>query len=238
MARARTLLPSAFIPPSRYGRRRCSAVFCGAYATPYRAFMRTILCLILFFATVGLSHSAHGQATLTFSGGLGTPLTLTLSQPVTYTLTSSSDAFGPLFLFNGVGNLFAGSFPAVTGTITHSLNGASGTTFRNLNSGQTGNSLATNDVTASNNTALIDSFFVGQVYVLSAGTLTTTGNYAGNAPAGGVFTTYMTDVAGNRISSNGVSLVPEPSTWAWLTLAILSMGVARNLPCHLKRGVR
>ena len=81
-----------------------------------------------FIALVVYVPVAHGQANLTFSGGNGTPLTTTLTRSVTYTIPRTNSncffktGFNPYFNFDEVGNPVP-SNPAVTGTISYSING-------------------------------------------------------------------------------------------------------------------
>src|SRR3978361_226495 len=67
---------------------------------------------------------AQNQAALTFTGGNNTPLTLTLAVPVTYTITASGTN-GPLFVLQNIANDFHNNQPAVTGSLSYSINGGS-----------------------------------------------------------------------------------------------------------------
>src|SRR5688500_5438005 len=58
---------------------------------------------------------------MSFSGGSGSPLTITLSEPVGYTVTAPP-FIGVLFDFKRVGNVFGGTLN-VSGTITYTVNG-------------------------------------------------------------------------------------------------------------------
>jgi hypothetical protein len=52
----------------------------------------------------------------------------------------------------------------------------------------------------------------GDTVTLSAGSFTTTGNFASGAPAGGAFASvHVVNNTGNVVSTAGVSAVPEPS---------------------------
>ena len=175
----------------------------------------------LSLSALGASH-AHAQAMLTFGGGNNKPLTLTLNAPVTYKVTTAA-ANAPFVVFQSVGNVL-GSVP-VSGMLTFTINGGAAQMFTYLNSGASGGGGA--EVPA-------DAFLygsepglaVGDTVVLNAGTLTTTGNFAGAPPASGSFQTFLTDGNDDKLDAvNGVSTAPEPSTWALLSLAVGGLGL-------------
>ena len=67
---------------------------------------------------------------------------------------------------------------------------------------------------------------VGNTVVLSAGTLTTDDNFAGAPPSGGSFQTFVVDNSANRLDAvDGVSVAPEPGTWALLGLGAGLLGL-------------
>ena len=183
----------------------------------------TLLAAILGLATLGTSH-ACAQAQLTFSGGLGTPLTLTLNAPVVYAITRVGVASSsPFFIFQGVGNVFNTYFPNVTSTLTFTINGGSAQTIDSAGSGFATGSIASTDAIVYGTQP---GLAVGDTVVLGAGTLTTVGNYAGAPPAGGSFQTFITDGPGNKLDAvNGVSAVPEPSAWTLLGTGTLGLGM-------------
>lgn len=189
----------------------------------------TLATAALGFTTLGASH-ARAQANLSFSGGLGAPLTLTLNAPITYLVTSNATQGGsPDFVLQGLGNLFGGVGSSVTSTITFTtLRGSTQTTSNVVNflgSGYGGNSIASNDA------YLIvlphPGVQIGDTVTLNAGTVTTTANFNGASPANGAYQTFLTDDFGNRMTAlNGVAgAVPEPSTWAAVALGAAGLGV-------------
>jgi hypothetical protein len=92
-----------------------------------------------------VSGSARGQANLTFSGGNGSPLSLTLSQPVVYTITTGFSV-GPFFIFQNVGDLFHHMGPAVVGNIGFTINGGANYHMDTISSGQNVGVVTANDV--------------------------------------------------------------------------------------------
>ncbi|MDQ2924558.1 MAG: PEP-CTERM sorting domain-containing protein [Acidobacteriota bacterium] len=175
-----------------------------------------LLAALLGAASLGAAASAHAQANLSFSGGNNTPLVLTLNAPVTYLINITGAAGNaPFFDFQGVGNLFNQSFPAITSTVTFSINAGAPFTITNENSGVAFGAFAANDVYLYSNA--LPGVAASSVITLSAGTVTTTGNYAPAPPGGGSFNTFVVDGNGTRLSPNGVA-VPEPATWALLGL--------------------
>ena len=186
-----------------------------------RSLSLALAAAVLGLATLGAAH-ARAQASLTFSGGLGTPLTLTLNAPVTYAITAAgANGNAPLFDFQGVGNVFVNL--TVSGTVTFTINGGAAQTFTKINSGFANGSVAAADAYIY---GALPGVAVGNTVVLTAGTLTTSGNFAGAPPAGGSFPTFVFDGFGTKLDAvNGVSVVPEPSTWALLGVGVAGLGV-------------
>jgi hypothetical protein len=173
---------------------------------------------LMVTALLASTQSAHAQApaTLIFSGGSGTPLTMILASPVTYTVTTPPTTLSPIFIFQGVGNIFATN-PSITSTLTFSINGGAAQTFNTIGSGFTGVDLVANDI------YVFGSFSgsgvsVGDTVLLSAGALTTTSNIAAAAPAPGAYTTFISDSVGNRISGISSVAAPEPASLSLLAL--------------------
>ncbi|MDQ2949717.1 MAG: PEP-CTERM sorting domain-containing protein [Acidobacteriota bacterium] len=175
-------------------------------------YARLALCTLILTALLASAGSARAQADLTFSGGNNTPFVLTLNAPVRYAITANgANGISPLFIFQGVGDVFGGLFPGVSGTVSFSINGGSAQSITGENSGVTAGSLALNDI------YMFGSFpgvAAGDIVTLTADTLTS--NIAAAPPASGSFTTFIIDGNGTKISANGVSVVPEPATWATL----------------------
>ncbi len=169
--------------------------------------------IAIFIALVVYIPAVQAQANLTFSGGNGAPLSITLLEPVTYTINSTActttglpAATGPSFVFDEAGNPFLNSFPSVTGNITFSINGGAAQPITTANSGRaTSNDRTPNDIYVFGNT---QSLSINSTVVLFAGTITTTANIAAAPPASGSFTTFITNNFGTRCST--VSMAPAP----------------------------
>jgi hypothetical protein len=157
---------------------------------------------------------AQAQANLTFSGGNGTPLSITLRQSVTYTVNNTQCApviSSPVFVFDEVGNPFLNNFASFTGTITFSINGGTAQSIIAGNSGFVNGNITANDIYVFGNTPGVPN---GSTVVLSAGTITTSGNVASAPPADGSFTTFLTGQASLQCSTNGVAMSPTAATAA------------------------
>lgn len=175
-------------------------------------------------AVLSSQGAAHAQANLRFSGGSGTPLTITLAAPITYTITTAALGAGnaPYFLIQGVGNLIGGGGAGVTVTtnITLRINGGAALSLTNVASGGSGGAVTPSDLITFGSSAL-PGVNVGDVVTLSAGSMTTTTNVASAAPGTGSFVTFITGVLATRISGNGIAS-PEPGTLALLALGTLA----------------
>ena len=163
-------------------------------------------------AFVLVSGSARGQANLTFSGGNGSPLSLTLNQPVVYTITTGFSV-GPFFIFQNVGNPFNGmGGDSPRGTISFTINGGASQEIYTMNSGVNVGVVTADDLVIFGNEPGANA---GDVILLSAGTLTTSGNIQAPPPPNGSYTTFIADGSGNLVSTNGIA-VPEPQSAALL----------------------
>jgi hypothetical protein len=132
--------------------------------------------------------AAQAQANLTFSGGNGTPLTITLQQSVSYTINNvQCVSDGPIFIFDETGNPFSIGTQFVTGTISFSINGGAAQAIIRARSGASVNNISANDIYIYDAQPGAPS---GSTVVLSAGTLRTNNNVAGAPPASGSFTTF------------------------------------------------
>lgn len=174
--------------------------------------------------------SARGQALLSFDGGSGQRLSLTLNAPVIYRVTSipSSGSATPIFNFQGVGDLFSRQAPQVFGSIAYSVDGGTPRTISFLNSGFVGGDVRANDlyaVPSLTGSQPLVSF--GQTVSLLAGTVTTVAVVQVAAPPSGTYSTFLSESSGTAISGPGLS-VPEPRVWSILAAGALFFGVCRQ----------
>lgn len=190
---------------------------------------RSLWCGLLLLAPVVAAPAANAQANLVFSGGNGTPLTLNLTTPVTYTLTGSGVSnSAPFFIIQNFGNPFNNALPAVTGSITFRINGGAVQTLTNINTGFVGTGVTTSDAYLYGSSSL-PGVNAGAVITLTSGTLTTTGNIAAAPPTSGAFTTYVAAATSSstltRISPNGVAVTaaPEPASVALVGVGCVGM---------------
>ncbi len=186
-----------------------------------------VLALLTGLAAWGVSTSAYGQANLSFSGGSGTPLTITLNQTVTFTITTAAANTG--VVFQGVGDIFAGGMYRASGSIPYQVDSGFALSLAGFESGFTAGSITAMDVFAyADNWPAVK---VGDVVTLKAGTVTTNSNYTAPAPISGSYDAFIyEEYSGGRVSLNGVSVVPEPSAWAMCSLgaSLLALTLRRR----------
>ena len=172
-------------------------------------------------ATLGAAH-ARAQAMLTFSGGNGAPLVITLAQPITLTITK---AFNSSTAYLDIQGLNAPN-PAgyLGGNVTLTLDTGTANPLYTLQT----ITFTTGDITAGDGLfqANTSAFSVGQTVTVSAGTLTSTSNYSAAPPNSGSYSAFLfNNNTSARISTNGV-LAPEPSSWVLLGLGASLLGLA------------
>jgi hypothetical protein len=173
--------------------------------------------LSIAIALLGLAitgSSAHaGLVQVNFSGGSGTPLTITLPQPVSYTVTGFPGTAGEIFVFQGTGHLLSGNVGA-GGSLSFTQNAGAPNSINNAIQ------LVQDNVTL-NDLDLYDGSPPGlnhnDVFLLSAGSVTTTTNIAAAAPPSGLYSTILTDGSGLK-TGDGTAL-PEPAALSLLALA-------------------
>jgi hypothetical protein len=164
---------------------------------------------------------------VTFSGGSGTPLSFTLTDPITYLITASAGT-APFFIFQNTGN-FGNNL--VTGDITYTINAGSPQSITQLDSGATAGAVTPNDAFLRG--ALFFGVSIGDTVILSSGTLTTISPVAAAAPPSGMYNTFISDGSGNPISGPGISSaasgVPDSLSTLWLSLPLAGMFAAARL---------
>ena len=184
---------------------------------------RLVLSLLIGLAACAVSTSASGQAMLSFAGGSGAPIQLALGKPVTFTITNTAANNSPLyFVFQGVGNIFGSRTDAIMGSISYQTFAGS---FFPVN--QAGSGLATGSIASTDFYLIgtVTNLSLGTVVTLGAGTDATFGNFFTAAPAGGTFNVFIANSSGTILSTNGVAVAPEPSTWALLGGGSAALGV-------------
>ena len=175
-----------------------------------------VLCLFTSVVLViGAALPVHGQALLTFSGGNGGAVTLTLNAPVTYTITTANTVpFPEQFVFAAAGDPYSGGNALGGGSLAFTVNGGAPTSIT------TGRSNGTVYLAASSSTTLA----VGYVVTLTAGSYTSVNTFAAPVSSNGSYVTYITSASGTVLSGGGVE-TPEPSTWALLGLGAAGMSL-------------
>lgn len=185
----------------------------------FRYLLLTVAALILLGTL-----SAQAQSNLSFLGGNGGALELTIDAPIVYQIITAPVGQVPFFLFQNVGNVFMGGNPfpknsGVTGSITFTINGGSPFVVNVAGSGFARNDTTTNDLYLYYGSfANVPALNVGDTLLLQSGTLTTTTNVAQAPPANGSYSTFVIDGDGTRRSTYGLATVPEPSTWTLLLI--------------------
>jgi len=161
---------------------------------------------------------------LTFSGGNGTPLTITLAQPVTFTITTAAgESQAPDFVIQDAGNLVQGIGTGVTvsGSMDFTINNGTPQAINNIFGGVSHADLHSVDDYL---WGALPGVSVGDVVTLNAGSLTTGISIIVAPPADGTYSMILTNTFAQQISSNGKA-APEPSTWALFSLGLLSAGL-------------
>jgi hypothetical protein len=177
---------------------------------------------------LALAGGARATAILSFTGGSNNPLAVTVGLPVSYTVNALPSGSEPFFVFKNVGNSLS-SQQGLTGSITYSVNGGAANSITAGNSSVAVGSIAPTDLFFFGTSA---SRVNGDIVTLSKGTVTTTGNVANAAPAGGSFTTFITDSNGAQVSTVGVT-VPEPAM-----LGLVALGGTAMLRSRRRRPQR
>jgi hypothetical protein len=165
-------------------------------------------------AAFAFASSAYaGMVQVDFSGGSGTPLTITLPQPVSYTVVNFPTVGNATFVFQGTGNMFSGSIGA-SGSLSFTQNAGA---LIPIDGAQQFNQADT----TLNDLAFYNQTFFGlnhsDVILLSAGSVTTTSNIAAPAPPSGLYSTFLTDGASREMGEG--TAVPEPTTLMLFALA-------------------
>jgi hypothetical protein len=147
-------------------------------------------------AAFALAASAHaGNVQVNFSGGSGAPLTITLPQAVSFTVTNDTPGAVVDFVFQGVGNFIGGS-ALVSGSLSYTTNGGSPLAINIAGTFPLG-VVTTNDLSLFRNSS--PGVGQGDVLLLSSGSVTTNANITAAAPPSGLYSAIFVDVNGVQL---------------------------------------
>ena len=181
----------------------------------------------MFAASGPAFASVPSPVQVNFSGGSGSPLTITLPQAITYTVTNDTPSSGLVFVFQDVyppvpiAGITGG---LISGSISRSINGGAAATMSRIGSFDSSGVIDDNDLFfhSLNNTGAN----LNDVVVLASGSLTTGFPVSGAAPPSGLYSAILTD--GNWVQ---IDPVPEPSG----LLAALALPAAATLSRRRRR---
>ena len=168
---------------------------------------------------------SDAAVTIGITGGSGSPITVTLLQPIEYTVTTDL-SFYPVFTFNGTGNLFPVTSDVASGSMTYSINGGPPQPINYASSNYSGGDTTPDDLTLLYSSAIYG-LQAGDTVVLNAGTFTTTGSHAPATPGVISVETFLVNDLGGRISTFGTT-VPEPGAAILLGLGCTGMVLRRR----------
>lgn len=178
-------------------------------------------CLTALLLLAGVVGAFAQNVFLQFSGGSGTPLVISWTTPITYTITGTPNpgTKDPYFVFNEVGNVYSNtqySAPIFITAGAPTYTGVDGTfQINNISSGENHNEITPNDIKFRNVPDAGTTFLTfGQTFELTAGTMTTTVNYSGVMPVDGFYSTFIVDASYGYLGAGAA--IPEPSTYAAL----------------------
>jgi len=161
-----------------------------------------VLSALVTFALVSASHAGNVQ--VNFSGGSGTPLTITLPQAVSFTVTNDTAGSVADFVFQGVGNFIGGS-AGVSGTLSYTTNGGGLLAIDRAGTFPLG-IVTGNDMSLFKNSS--PGVNLGDVLVLSSGSVTTSVNISAAAPPSGLYSAIFVDINGTQLGVG--TAVPAP----------------------------
>lgn len=172
---------------------------------------------------LGLAPARASLVYLEFSGGNGSPVSITFDSPTRFEVTVAPGGFPtPFFVIDGA---FGGSFglgrQSASG-LAFTVNGGTPLPIEMI-----GSAFSLVDLTVD------DAFFyysgastaqVGDVVTLGRGVLVSSADFAGAAPVSGNYDMFIVDLMGKKIG-DGVA-IPEPATTAAWIGGVALLGVA------------
>ena len=189
----------------------------------FAARSRRILAYVTWFGVcLTASYAQAGNVQVNFSGGSGTPLTITLPQAVAFTVTTPPVVDATIFGFLNCGNILGGVGNAA-GSVSYTRNGGSPIAIDGLGSPTIG--VFSGDDLALFNKSL-PTAALNDVFVLSAGSVTTSFNVTNAAPPSGLYAAIVADNLGTTLGTG--TAVPEPASVALLGLAGVALASRRR----------
>ena len=181
----------------------------------------SLLCTAALLGTAG----ADAAVAVDITGGNGAPITVTILQPIEYTVNNGT-SFWPVFVLDGAGDFLSIATNSVTGTLSFSVNGGPEQFINRANSEFTSGVVGPDDFYfyLMNSSTQLQT---GDTVVLNAGTFTTTGSFAVATPGQISIETFLMGAFGEQVSGNGVA-VPEPGSALLLGLGCAGMFLRRR----------
>lgn len=176
--------------------------------------MRIASLFLLLLANVAYSSSL---VPIEFSGGGGTPLTITILQDIEYTRTISGTDTDVAIVFTGAG-FTTGSF-TLNSPVNFLLN-STPATYNRLGSGYVSNDISLGDFYFFGSPTGVG-LSQGDTIHLSAGSYSTSVSYSGGTPANGSYNSFIANTAGVNVAT--ASAIPEPGSYV-LILGLASAG--------------
>lgn len=182
-------------------------------------------------ALFAIGSHAKADVPAEFTGNNGNNFSITLTSPVSYTITTTSPSgSSPRFIFQNTGDIFSGSTFDAHGNMTFSINGGTSNVIVGIGTGSTGGGVSSNDLFFYGNPTGLS---IGDIVTLSAGTpLTAYTNGTVPPPPNGNYRTFIADSQLNVISKDGVTAVPEPSAFLLFGIGGLALLFFRKRLIH------